>query len=241
MISGVEDAEAAAAIRRRTEECGAELLELRDLAQTSNLHARQGRYSFDLALGTEHFTGLACSLLGRFQVKNAVAAVAGAWRLKTEGFEIPRRSILRGIRTATWPGRLERIGLKPLVLLDGGHNPGAARVVAGFIREELLGRRVRLVYASMRDKAIREICASLFPLAEEVYLTHPENPRAATPDEILAALDSRPAKLHIEVEPVRALEKACSASSSDDVVLVVGSLFLVGAIKKAQREGKLHL
>ena len=93
----------------------------------------------------------------------------------------------------------------------------------------------------MRDKAIREICASLFPLAEEVYLTHPEHPRAATPEEILAALDSRPAKLHIEIEPARALEKACRASSPDDVVLVVGSLFLVGAIKKAQREGKLHL
>ena len=127
------------------------------------------------------------------------------------------------------------------MLLDGGHNPGAARELAAFIREELPGRRVRLVYASMRDKAIREICASLFPLAEEVYLTHPEHPRAATPEEILAALDSRPAKLHIEIEPARALEKACSASSPDDVVLVVGSLFLVGAIKKAQREGKLHL
>ena len=241
VISGVEDEEAAAAIRRRAEECGAELLELKNVAQTSNLHARQGRYSFDLALGKEHFTGLTCSLLGRFQVKNTVAAVAGAWRLKAEGFKIPRRSILRGIRTATWPGRLERISVKPLVLLDGGHNPGAARVLAAFIREELPGRRVRLVYASMRDKAIREICASLFPLAEEVYLTHPDTPRAATPDEILAALDSRPAKLHIEVEPLRALEKAGSASSPDDVVLVVGSLFLVGAVKKAQREGKLHL
>jgi dihydrofolate synthase/folylpolyglutamate synthase len=128
-----------------------------------------------------------------------------------------------------------------LVLLDGGHNPGAARELAAFIREELPGRRLRLVYASMRDKAIREITASLFPLAEEVYLTHPEHPRAATPEEILAALDSRPAHLHIEMEPVRALETACSASSPDDVVLVVGSLFLVGAIKKAQGEGRLHL
>jgi len=100
---------------------------------------------------------------------------------------------------------------------------------------------VRLVYASMRDKAIREICASLFPLAEEVYLTHPEHPRAAAPEEILAALESRPGKLHIETEPARALERACGASSPDDVVLVVGSLFLVGAIKKAQGEGKLRL
>ena len=241
VISGVEDAEAEAAIRRRAEECEAELLELRDLAQITNLHAKQGRYSFDLALGEDQFAKLTCPLLGKFQVKNTVLAVAGAWRLEAEGLEISRRSILQGLRAATWPGRLEPIFAKPLVLLDGGHNPGAARELAAFIREELPGRRVRLVYASMRDKAIREICESLFPLAEEVYLTHPEHARAATPEEILAALDSRPAKLHIEVEPMRALEKACSASSPDDVVLVVGSLFLVGAIKKAQREGKLHL
>jgi dihydrofolate synthase/folylpolyglutamate synthase len=241
VISGVEDAEAAAAIRRRAEEMGAELLELKNLAKITRLHSKQGRYSFDLALGEDRFAGLTCPLLGKFQVKNTVAAAAGAWRLQAEGFEISRRSILQGLRAATWPGRLESILPKPLVLLDGGHNPGAARELAAFIREELPGRRVRLVYASMRDKAIREICASLFPLAEEVYLTHPEHARAATPEEILAALDSRPAKLHIETEPARALEKACSASSPDDVVLVVGSLFLVGAIKKAQREGKLHL
>jgi dihydrofolate synthase/folylpolyglutamate synthase len=241
VISGVETTEAAAAIRRRAEECGAELLELKNQAQITNLHANQGRYSFDLTLGKERFTGLNCPLLGKFQVKNTVAAVAGAWQLQAEGFNISRHSILRGLRSATWPGRLEPIFLQPLVLLDGGHNPGAARELATFIQEELPGRRIRLVYASMRDKAIREICASLFPLAEEVYLTHPEHVRAATPEEILAALDSRPANLHIEVEPARALEQAYRASSPDDVVLVVGSLFLVGAVKIAQREGKLHL
>jgi dihydrofolate synthase/folylpolyglutamate synthase len=241
VISGVEEAEASAAIRHRAEECGAELVELKKVAQISNLHAKQGRYSFDLELGKEHFARLVCPLLGKFQVKNTVAAVAGAWWLQDEGFEISRRSILQGLGTATWQGRLEPILPKPLVLLDGGHNPGAARELAAFIQQELSGRRVRLVYASMRDKAIKEICASLFPLAEEIYLTHPEHARAASPDEILAAIESRPSRLLIELDPVRALEKACGASLPDDVVLVVGSLFLVGAIKKAQREGKLHL
>jgi len=241
VISGVEDMEAFAAIRRRTEECGAELLELNKVAQISNLRAKQGRYAFDVNLGKDRFARLVCPLLGKFQVKNTVAAVAGAWRLRDEGFKISRRSIVRGLRSATWPGRLERIFSKPLVLLDGGHNPGAARELASFIRQELPGRRVRMVYASMRDKAIKEICASLFPLAEEIYLTHPEHARAASSDEILAVIESRPARLQIELEPTRALEKACRASSPDDVVLVVGSLFLVGAIKKAQREGKLHL
>ena len=241
VISGVENAQAAAVIRRRAEEGGADLLELKRAAKISRLRSEHGRYSFNLALGKEHFAGLTCPLLGEFQVKNTVAAVAAAWRLEAQGFEISRRSILQGLGATAWAGRLEPILSKPLVLLDGGHNPGAARELAAFIQTDLAGRRVRLVYASMRDKAIREICASLFPLAEEVYLTRPDHARAASPEEILAALDSPPARLHIETEPARALEKACEASSPDDVVLVAGSLFLVGAIKKAQREGLLDL
>jgi dihydrofolate synthase/folylpolyglutamate synthase len=240
VVSGVDNEEAAAIIRHRADECGAELLELKSLAQVTKLRAHEGRYTFDLTLGAERFAGLTCPLLGKFQIKNSVAAVAAAWRLQAEGFEISRRSIVQGLRAARWPGRLEAISSQPLVLLDGGHNPGAARELATFIREELPGRQVRMVYASMRDKAIGEICASLFPLAEEIYLTQPETSRAATPEEILAALHSPPPNLHIEVEPIRALDKACAASLPDDVVLVVGSLFLVGAIKRAQGEGKLR-
>src|SRR5208282_206264 len=70
VISGVENAEAAAAIRRRAEECEAECLELKKVAQTSNLRAKEGRYTFDLSLGKEQFAGLACPLMGRFQVRN---------------------------------------------------------------------------------------------------------------------------------------------------------------------------
>jgi dihydrofolate synthase/folylpolyglutamate synthase len=241
VISGVEDPEAATVIRCRAQESAAELLEMAHLSHVSNLRTVQGRYEFDLAIDQQQFPGLTSPLLGKFQVKNTAAAVAAVWRLAGEGFEIPRRSILQGLRATVWPGRLELILRQPLVLLDGAHNPAAARALATFIREELPGRPLRLVYASMRDKAIGEISEILFPLAEEVYLTRPELARAATPEEIQAALRSQPAALRVEPEPVRALEEACGASSPDDVVLVVGSLFLVGAIKKAQREGTLQL
>ncbi len=241
VISGVEDGEAAAVIRRRAEEVGADLLELKTLAEHSKLRADQGRYTFDLAFGHDRFAGLTCPLLGKFQVKNTTAALAAAWRLRVGGLEIPRRSILQGLRAAIWPGRLEPILQKPLVILDGGHNAGAARELAAFLKEELPGRRIRVVYASMRDKAIREICRSVFPLAEDVYLTQPDHPRAATPEQILAALDFPPARFHISNQPTVALEQACGASSPEDVVLVFGSLFLVGAIKLSQRDGKLKL
>ena len=241
MISGVENEEAAAAIRHRAEQCEADLHELSKEARVQNLKAKQGRYTFDLELGEERFVRLPCPLLGQVQVKNATAAVAAAWQLHHQRFSISRRSILQGLRSTVWPGRLEPISLSPMVLLDGAHNPAAARELAGFMQNEFGGRRIRLVYASMRDKAVQAICASLFPLASEIYLTYPDHPRAAPPAEILAAVGGPKGQMRIVPNPVHALEAAFRASASDDVVLVTGSLFLVGAIKKALSEGNLHL
>ncbi len=234
VVSACADPEAAAVIRRRAEELGAPLIETASLTRIANLRDRQGRFEFDFALNGDYFSDLVLPLLGRFQVANAVAAVTAACQLRGEGLRITHSAILEGLRHASWPGRLEKINERPLVLLDGAHNPAGAREVAAFVREHLGGRKLRLVYASMRDKAIGEISEILFPLAEEVYLTRPEQPRAATPEEILAAARYRPARIILEPNPSRALERAVQASSPDDVVLAAGSLFLVGAIKEAR-------
>lgn len=241
VISGCEHPDAAEVIRRRCEELQADLIETPSYTRLMNLRNQTGHHAFDLSLNGNQFVNLSSPLRGRFQVKNTATAVAAAWRLAQEGFHISRQAVLQGLRCASWPGRLEPLLDHPLVLLDGGHNPAAARELAEFIKQELAGRRLRLVYASMRDKAIGEISEILFPLAEEVVLTRPDQERAATPEEILAAARVRPGKLSIEPDPPRALEAACRASSPDDVVLVIGSLFLVGAIKKALLEGALHL
>jgi len=241
VISACEQPEAAEVIHRVCVEQQADLIETPAFAKVRNLHAKRGRYTFDLALNRDYFSGLNSPLLGKFQVKNAIAAVAAARRLEKEGFRIPRRAILQGLRRASWPGRLEPVLERPLVLLDGAHNPDGARELAGFLHEELPHRPLRLVYASMRDKAIDEITRILFPLAEEVFLTRPEQVRAATPEEILAAASSRPRRWVIEPDPPRAVELACRASAPDDVVLATGSLFLVGEVKKALGEGRLKL
>jgi dihydrofolate synthase/folylpolyglutamate synthase len=241
VISGCDHPEAAEVIRHKCQELSAELIETASFAGISNLRSTDGRFAFDLALGDDHFTALRPPLLGRFQAKNAVTAVAAAWRLGREGFHISRRAIVEGLCGAKWPGRLEPLLQHPLVLLDGAHNPAAAREIAEFAAEHLSGRRIRLVYASMRDKAIGEISETLFPLAAEIYLTRPNHERAATPEEILAAMSFRPDCVFIEPEPSSALEAACAASSPEDAILVFGSLFLVGAVKKALLDGSLRL
>jgi dihydrofolate synthase/folylpolyglutamate synthase len=241
VVCGCEQGEAAEVIRQRCAELGAELLETGYFGGLSGMQSLQGHYLFNLSLDADFFASLSSPLLGKFQVENAVAAVTAAWRLSRDGFQITRSAIVNGLQSTSWPGRLEKVLEHPLVLLDGAHNPAAARVLAEFIREELGGRRLRLVYGSMRDKAMSEISEILFPLAEEVYLTRPHVPRAATPEEILAASRFRPQRLVIEPEPCVAVARACRASANEDAVMIVGSLFLVGAVKKALLEGQLQL
>ncbi|MFB3920752.1 MAG: folylpolyglutamate synthase/dihydrofolate synthase family protein [Terriglobia bacterium] len=239
VVSTCAHPDAVEVIRRHAADLGAPLIEPAGLARIANLRDRQGRFEFDFELNGDYLSGLILPLLGRFQVDNAVAAVTAALQLRSEGFRVARQAILEGLRHASWPGRLEKLRERPLVLVDGAHNPAGAREIATFVREHLAGRKLRLVFASMRDKAIDEISEILFPLAEEVYLTQPDQPRAASPAEILAAARFRPARVILDPAPPRALDRALQASSPEDVILAAGSLFLVGAIKASLSTGPL--
>ena len=241
VVSGCRHPEAAAVVRHRCAELGADLIELPSFARLIDLGHDDGRYSFGLALNGTRFAALRSSLRGRFQVENASAAAAAAWKLATRGWRIPPAAVTEGIARASWPGRLEICAARPLTFLDGAHNPAAAAAVAEFIRSELAGKPLTLVYASMRDKAIEEVAGALFPLASEIYLTRTALPRAATPEELLARAGSLAgsAPIRLVADPALALRQARTASAPEGVVLAAGSLFLVGAIKEALSQGRL--
>src|SRR5262249_50059859 len=148
VISCCEHPEAVDVVRQTCRTLGSDLMELPAVAPPASMEATaDGQYVFDLALNGDRFSGLKPALRGRFQMKNAMAAVAAACRLSREGVDIPRSAIETGLRSARWPGRLEAVGTTPLVLLDGAHNPAAARELADFIRENYKDRRLRLIYA----------------------------------------------------------------------------------------------
>jgi dihydrofolate synthase / folylpolyglutamate synthase len=238
VVSGCEHPEVREVIRQKCQETGVELIETGGIAAASNLFHLDGRYSFDLQLDGLGLPGVSLQMSGRFQVKNAVTAASAAWQLARVGFRVPAEAIREGLQASAWPGRLEIIRQRPLIVLDGAHNPAAAREVAEFVRRHFEGRTVRLVYASMRDKAIGEISSLLFPLAHAVYLTRPGLDRAAVPEAILEAAVALPRQTVIEPDPVHALERAVYSSLPEDVILVAGSLFLVGAVKKAILDGR---
>jgi dihydrofolate synthase / folylpolyglutamate synthase len=183
---------------------------------------------------------LAPSLPGRFQLQNALNAVAAARLLQQRGFRISDESISRGIATTVWPGRIEKIQSHPDVYLDGAHNPSAARELAQFVEESLKGKRIYLLYGALRDKAVDEVAGLLFPLATEVVLTAPATSRAISATQLEEIVAHYADKSTTISDAGEAIEYALSKASSDDVIFITGSLYLVGQLRlylkqKAQR------
>jgi len=161
-----------------------------------------------------------CPLPGEHQIDNAVTAIAALARLA-----IPLEAIRQGIAQTVWPGRLERISTHPEIILDGAHNPAGARALAAYLDRFYDPGRVWLIYGAMRDKAVAEMAAILFPRARHVIVTAPAQTRALRPESIrdLSDHDS------IEVAPnlAAALARAAQAAPGD-AIFITGSLFLVG-------------
>ncbi len=161
------------------------------------------------------FSGLICPLAGEHQVENAITAA-----LALQILDVPPE----GIAEARWPGRLEHVSPNPDILLDGAHNPAAARALARYLERFYPDRRVWLIYGAMRDKAVDEIAEILFPLAHELIFTAADYARALRP-EALAEIAGRG---KIAANVAEALALAREGASSDDAIVVTGSLFLVG-------------
>ena len=176
---------------------------------------------------------LAPGLPGRFQLENALNAVATARLLQARGYRITNQNIEQGIRSTEWPGRLERLQAGPDVYLDGAHNPGAARELAQFLEENFARRRVYLIFGAMRDKSVDEMTGILFPLASEVIFTQPGTPRAVSANQLADLAGHHAARYTVIRDAEEALESALAKARSDDAVFVTGSLYLVGQLRHA--------
>jgi dihydrofolate synthase/folylpolyglutamate synthase len=179
-------------------------------------------------------------LPGRFQLQNALNAVAVARALEGRGFRISNENMERGITAAVWPGRLEKLQERPDVYLDGAHNPGAARELAKFLEENFARRRVYLLYGAMRDKAVDEVSGILFPQAAEVIFTQPGTPRAVSASQLADIAGHHARRFSVIADAEKALEVAIEEALPDDAIFVTGSLYLVGQLRSAwKKRGQL--
>lgn len=166
-------------------------------------------------------------LLGRHQLENAAAALDTLWALG-----IPETAVAQGLERARWPGRLELLGRRPDVLLDGGHNPQCMEAVARTLMELYPGKKIRFLLGVMEDKDYPVMVRTLLPLAEECFCVAPDSPRAL-PAEALAACVRR---LGGAARPCPSLGAALAAvfhgTGPEDVICMCGSLYMIGEIRE---------
>jgi dihydrofolate synthase/folylpolyglutamate synthase len=171
-------------------------------------------------------------LVGRHQLRNLALAIAAADELAKLGISgITAESIERGIRETVWPGRFQVVPPHdgwPEIVLDVAHNPAGAWALRAALSERYGDRPLIFVFGVMRDKAVSEIAEILFPIAERVIATHPENPRSASPEEIREAGIRTGAEIETVPKITQALEHARHCAPPHGVLVVTGSIYLVG-------------
>ncbi len=164
-------------------------------------------------------------------------AIATAVELSQQGFSgITSKSIETGIRETRWPGRFQTITARPgwpEMVIDVAHNPAGAWALRSALSERYEGRPLIFVFGAMQDKAIAEMAEILFPLADRVIATRPDNPRAASPEEIRHGAARTGAEIEVVEDVYRAIERARALAEATTVIVITGSIYLVGEVMRS--------
>ncbi len=168
---------------------------------------------------------------GPFQRRNfALARAVAEAHLALAGVSLSEEAVAAAAAETSVPGRLQLLDGDPPTLLDGAHNPDAARALADALPEALGERPLALVLGVLEDKDAAEMLATLLPLCERAWFTAPPSSRALSP----AALESLARQMGFdaascEPRPLQALARARDwARERDGAVLATGSVYLVG-------------
>ena len=142
-----------------------------------------------------------------------------------------RENYLRGgLATVRWPGRLEVMLDRPMVILDGAHNGEGVQALVDELSDLRQGRRIKLLFAAMADKEWELMLRTLTRVVDEVIFTRVEMERSADPEQMAAKLTN--AIPHRAIRDSRAgLRTLLDESGDDDIVVVAGSLYLLGEIR----------
>jgi dihydrofolate synthase / folylpolyglutamate synthase len=229
-ISGCSDPAPRRVIRNQARRMKAPLLESFESSTLTNKQNRRGRFAFDLCTPRREYKNLRLSLAGEHQTRNAVLAVMAIESLKS--LSVKKSDIRYGLANTRWAGRLDEYSSRRRTLLDGAHNPEGAKLLRDFLlkRKE---KELHFVFGAVRDKDIRHMTEALFPLATSIHLTPLVNTRTANPADIALMHKNLFSRMLIHSNMQDALDSAWSMCAPSGLVVITGSLYLVGELLPA--------
>lgn len=229
LVSGHLAPEAEAVVAARAEELGLSWFAADRDFHVDDARVAVGGWVVDVSGIHGTYPELFLPLHGRHQVDNLAVAVATAEAFF--GRALAHEDLLEAVAVVSNPGRLEVIDRDPLVLVDGAHNAGGMDVAVLAAREEFAVGTWAVVFAAMEDKDLDTMLAGLDGFADAVFTTSVEAHRSASPEDLASrARGVLPVPVTAHADPKEALEAAREFAGSDGAVLVVGSLYLVGAL-----------
>jgi dihydrofolate synthase / folylpolyglutamate synthase len=182
---------------------------------------KDGYFELDLTTPIRQYKKLRPALAGRHQLDNVVVAIRTAECLK-----LSREQIERGVTSAVWPGRLERITGQPGFLLDGAHNEMAMKALTEMLKEFYPGG-VSMIFGCMADKDYEKMLALLRPRVRQMIFTSVQGSRSKSPSELQALWPGS----HVADSPADAIAMARARVQPQETVVVCGSLYLIGEVR----------
>jgi dihydrofolate synthase / folylpolyglutamate synthase len=201
VISAPQQPQAEEVIRARAEECGAPFQFVNEIYDRSPV-----------------------ALRGEFQKQNAAVAIAA---LHAANIELCEKAIVRGLAAIEWPARFQKWDERTII--DGAHNPGAARILARTWREVFGDQKATVVLAVLSDKDLRGICEALAPITASVIFPKIRSDRAADP-EMLAKIFSTIAPSFPHSISSTIGDALTLARANPNPILITGSLHFAGEV-----------
>lgn len=203
--------------------------------------------TFDLVGPRATFTGLELGLLGEHQLENAAAAIAAIAELNAvAGMNISESAIREGLRGVRWPARLQVVGERPWLVVDGAHNGDSVERLLVALRRHITFDGLVLVLGLMADKDLSRIAHAVvdaYPRVVEV--TAARSARAMEPARIAGAIGELDPTVMVSTEPDvgAALAGALNVAKANDLVCVTGSLYLAGEALRwiAEHDGSARM
>jgi dihydrofolate synthase/folylpolyglutamate synthase len=169
------------------------------------------------------------ALVGGHQRRNAAIALAGL-EIAEHDFPVTEAALREGLKKVKWPGRFEIIHDRPAIILDGAHNGEGVRALVDALESFRRQRRVRLLFASMEDKDWRLMLETLTDVVDEIVLTRVNMERCADPVHLASEWGGKIPHQAIE-NSQSALEYLLGRADRDDIILIAGSLYLIGELR----------
>jgi dihydrofolate synthase/folylpolyglutamate synthase len=191
-----------------------------------------GGEKFDVLTEKHTYEDLRLSLFGDYQRTNCTVAIQAAQLFLRK--ELDEKKLKRALPRITIPARLEIISEKPLVILDGAHNPSGIAKLIESLQVLVDGKRIIGVVSILKDKDAAAMLGQLLVFCDILFVTENSNPRCTSAQELskLPVVEESHVQTFVARESQSALESAFKLASTRDVILVTGSLYLLADIKR---------